>query len=1238
MNLSSDLISQFVKVTNDKTEKKSESSNLGTVVIYNNTKYVKLDGSDLLTPVKTTTSVSDGDRVTVTIKDHSATVTGNLSDPSASGNTVTEIGKQISEFEIIIADKVSTEELEAEIARIDELVSDNATIKDTLTANKAIIEDLQAENATITGKLTADEAEIENLKTTKLDASVADITYATITDLEATNANIYNLEATYGDFEVLTTNKFTAIDATIKDLEADKLSATDAELKYANIDFANIGQAAIENFLSKSGMIGDLVVGDGTVTGTLIGVTIKGDLIEGNTIVADKLVIKGDDGLYYKLNTDGETVEAAQTEYNSLNGSVIIAKSVTASKIRVDDLVAFDATIGGFNITENSIYSGVKESVSNTTRGVYLDDDGQVAFGDASNFLKYYKDQNGDYRLEISAKTMVLGSSSKNVETEITNLQKATITGVDVLYAMSTSTTEAPTSGWSTTAPEWTDGMYMWQKTVITYGDGSTEESAITCISGATGATGESGNDGGTGSDGKGINTIIEQYYQSSSAIDLIGGSWSSTSPTWKDGYYVWTRTVITYDDNTSVTTSPICITGSKGETGAAGKDGNDGVSVTSVDVYYYVSTSSTTLSGGSWSTDAPTWTDGTYIWSKTVTTYSDNTSTESEPACITGGKGATGATGESGSDGNGVSSIVEQYYRSSSSTSLTGGTWSTTYPGWKDGYYIWTRSVITYTDKSSVTTTAVCVTGSKGETGATGKGVSKSEVYYYLSTSNTTQTGGSWSTTVPTWKDGYYYWQKIITTYTDSTTSESTPVCITGAKGSTGVAGSDGSDGVGVESIVTQFYLSTSKTTQTGGSWVTTMPTWSTGMYLWTRSLITYTDGTTATTSPICDSSWEAVNEVEVGGRNYIKGGKGDSDSGIFKNFDTINIDECYAEHTLTSQKTYANIDISSGFVLGCRDYEVGSQVTWSYDIMFTAWDFPDGATRSEWWFGQRYTKDSTDSTNTTGALRGVTYHNLPVIGSNGCELNEWYHVEKTITIPEQAADGINTAGSIQFYNSNADVSASVTFRLKNVKLEYGNKATDWTPAIEDVDDDISNAQSSADEANGKADSNATRITEAETLIAKLEDCIAMMVTDENGMSLMTQTDTGWTFNIAELRDAVDSASSGLDTLKNSLGSTDATVDALQQAVSDLEETAEYVRITTYEDEPCIELGEGDSDFKLLITNTRIMFMNGSDIPTYISNTGLVTKNIEVEDELVFGNWAWKVRSNGNLGLVWKG
>ena len=163
---------------------------------------------------------------------------------------------------------------------------------------------------------------------------------------------------------------------------------------------------------------------------------------------------------------------------------------------------------------------------------------------------------------------------------------------------------------------------------------------------------------------------------------------------------------------------------------------------VSYVDVEYYLSTSPTSLSGGSWSTIAPTWVNGKYMWSRTVTidgsgnkTYSPN----QNGVCIAGAQGATGAkgdkgdkgetgaTGGTGATGKGVKTIVEQYYKSTSATSLNGGSWGTTYPGWENGKYIWTRSVITYTDNTSSTTTAVCVTGTKGDkgdkgaTGATG-------------------------------------------------------------------------------------------------------------------------------------------------------------------------------------------------------------------------------------------------------------------------------------------------------------------------------------------------------------------------------------------------------------------------------------------------------------------------------------------------------------------------------------
>lgn len=455
MALSTELISQFAKVVTKKDPRPESVTVIGTAKEYAGKVYVQIDGSNgQLTPIASSTvGMKDGDRVTVQIKNHSATITGNATDPSAGksyaddiNNKVDNVSDQISEFEIIIADKVDVEDLNAANGRIDNLVSENVTIKEKLTATEAEIGTLTADNVTINEKLTATSADIENLKTTKLDADVADIKYATVDNLEATNADIHNLQADYGDFKVLATDKLEAADASIQRLDTEKLSATDAELKFANIDFANIGKAAIESFFSKSGMIGDLVVGDGTIAGTLVGVTIKGDLIEGGTVKADKLVVQGEDGLYYKLNVTGETVSAEQTEYNSLNGSIITAKSVTAEKIAVNDLVAFDATIGGFHITEDSLYSGVKDSANNTTRGTFMNDDGEFAIGDGSNYLKFFKDTDGTYKLAISANSLSIttGGSSQNLEDTINNLE-----GQVAITSEKVNTLEQNQNGWT---------------------------------------------------------------------------------------------------------------------------------------------------------------------------------------------------------------------------------------------------------------------------------------------------------------------------------------------------------------------------------------------------------------------------------------------------------------------------------------------------------------------------------------------------------------------------------------------------------------------------------------------------------------------------------------------------------------------------------------------------------------------------------------------------------------------
>lgn len=371
MALSNDLISQFAKATKGTSKSIKETVVYGTV--QEDTGFVKIDGSDILTPVTTSVVLSKDDRVTVMLKNHEAVVTGNMTSPAAQEKQT-----------------VKMSELEADRARINTLEVANVKVQNTLTAVNADIGTLKADNATIKGTLTTHTAKIGTLETNT----------ATIS------------------------GKLTAAEGEIAALKTGKLSATDIEGKYANIDFSNISKATMGQFYANSGLIQNVVIGDSTITGKLVGVTISGDLIEGNTVKAEKLVIKGSDGLYYKLNTDGMTTEAEQTDQNSLNGTVIKAKTITASKINVTDLVAFGATIGGFKISENSLYSGVKSSPSNTTKGIYLGSDGQLYFGDATNYLKYIVDANGNSKLQISADSILFGTSNKNLETALSDSSK----------------------------------------------------------------------------------------------------------------------------------------------------------------------------------------------------------------------------------------------------------------------------------------------------------------------------------------------------------------------------------------------------------------------------------------------------------------------------------------------------------------------------------------------------------------------------------------------------------------------------------------------------------------------------------------------------------------------------------------------------------------------------------------------------------------------------------------------
>ena len=217
MALSNELISQFVKITNDKEQKKTETTVYGTIKISDGKAYVQIDGSTLYTPISTTAEVKDGDRVTVMIKDHSAVVTGNMTSPSASKGTVdkvqNDLSGQINEFGIIVADKVSTEQLDAVKANINTLTTNNLEVLEKFTAVEGEFEDLKAKNAEF-DKVTIDVLDVTFLE---VDGELV-AKSAKIESLEATDAEFRTVTADYADFKKATVENLEANDATIKNL------------------------------------------------------------------------------------------------------------------------------------------------------------------------------------------------------------------------------------------------------------------------------------------------------------------------------------------------------------------------------------------------------------------------------------------------------------------------------------------------------------------------------------------------------------------------------------------------------------------------------------------------------------------------------------------------------------------------------------------------------------------------------------------------------------------------------------------------------------------------------------------------------------------------------------------------------------------------------------------------------------------------------------------------------------
>ena len=610
MALSKNLISDFVKATTDDKKTAEETTLYGTIVEYNGSKYVRLDGSDMLTPYTATVAAKAGERVRVSVGKHSATVTGNVSSPAARTGDVEELGRKVDTFDVVVANKATIKDLEVERARVDDLVADNVVIKNQLTADSAEIKDLKADNVDIKGKLTARDAEIENLKANKIDAEVVSANYATIKNLEATQASVKELSANKANITDLTaaTGRIDKLES--KDIETDKLIA-----KKADIDLANVNNAWINKGVLKDGSIGSAAIHEGAVTNAKIAdatieaakiKSINADSIVAGTIKTERLIIAGPDGQ--------DSIVKAINIANGVSEAEVNGQKIQAASIDVVDLSAFQAKIAQFDMSQNAIYSG-KLAINDPTSGVYISTTG-FGLGDGAltskkeSPIQMYAD--GVFKLKGKNSSLEFNPVTDMLDINVSNFrigskEAATIDNtikstLEQFYS-STSPTSLVGGSWSNSQPIWTEGKYIWRRNFVTYGDDRTEftpsENGV-CITGntgaqgargpqgaagpkgetgaqgpkgdkgatgpqgptgpkgETGAQGPQGNPGSTGPQGVSVTAIKDQWYKSTSNTAQAGGSWSDTQPNWESGKYIWTRSHITFSNGNTTTTNPV--------------------------------------------------------------------------------------------------------------------------------------------------------------------------------------------------------------------------------------------------------------------------------------------------------------------------------------------------------------------------------------------------------------------------------------------------------------------------------------------------------------------------------------------------------------------------------------------------------------------------------------------------------------------------------------------------------
>lgn len=759
------------------------------------------------------------------------------------------------------------------------------------------------------------------------------------------------------------------------------------------------------------------------------------------------------------------------------------------------------------------------------------------------------------------------------------------IKSITYYYARTTSQT-APSAAniTGTTMPALdATNKYLWQKEVITYTDKQTQTTVLLLAvygntgakgdKGETGATGPQGETGPTGADGNGIKSI--DYYYARTTTQTMPGAASITSKTMpeidKTNKYLWQKEVITYtnSDTPQVTVILLAV---YGDTGATGPKGDNGTSptVTATKNEYQQSTDGVKVPTGTWSATPPTAIAGQYMWTKTTVTYSDG---KSSIGYTVSKNGANGQNGSNGKDGTSITvkSTTTTYLASSNGTTIPSGSWSSTIPSVANGQYLWTRVVVAYSDGKSSTSYSVAYQGTNGSNGKDGVSptVSSTKTEYQQSTSGTAVPTGTWATTPPTATAGQYMWTRITITYSDKKTAVSYTVS---KNGFNGAKGDTGSAGRGIKSTAVTYQAWNNGTSTPTGTWQSSPPkTTASNPYLWTRTIITYTDSTTSTSYSIGSTP----EGIQVGGRNLILNSKQYSltstSSAMSSRYDfSIDKSEFRAKHFVLS------LDIEAADATGAvtdKHCRIGTEISITYADETTEY-------YGVWQF----------------------------LGTSPITCKTRKSVVFSVADKE-----IKSIAECCLYIQNL---ASGSATISRPKLELGNTATDWTPAPEDVDQSISDV---ADDANHQIvelekRTNAGLVSTEESVLSKVSESY---YTKDEAQKLQSSIET-------KFEQTSESFEFQFKQLSSQIGDTNSTVNENYNTI------LKYIRFIDGQ----IVLGAVDAPLSLVIANDRISFrQNGIEV-AYIMHNQLYITDAVFLNKVYIGDWGFVPRSNGNLSF----